>query len=189
MKIFFVILIILLFSSCRTYIDNESDIIRDNFDSVYGHLYAKDIYNEYVYINKIGLRADKEVFYPRHYKLKLPKGIVKFYAQISENYTCIEYPSKQIICIKAKYLNDNVKEDQWKLINPDEETMEKMLSDYWEEKNYNFDNIRARNHRITKLYTNGIFSILLYNIKEKNFDHFLYMVKSIEEIKYKTPDN
>jgi len=179
-------LAILVFSitmyTCSSYIDTSNNIYSKSLEFIF-----KGNYNEFVNKNKVAMTTGNEVFRPRNYLIKLPKKIVHW--ELIDNILYVEYPAKQIICVKAKYLNDNVKEGQWKLINPDEETMEKMLSDYWEEKNYNFDNIRARNHRITKLYTNGIFSILLYNIKEKNFDHFLYMVKSIEEIKYKAPDN
>ena len=180
-KVFFITLLIVVFS-CNSYID-----VGKSWHSEYVDFIIKDAYNEYIYKSKIAGSNEDETFWPRNYKIKIPKGIIS-YTQIG-NILYVEYRSKQIICVKAKYLNDNVKEEKWKLIGPEEETIVNMLSEYWEEKNYNFDRIHTRKNRITKLYTNGIFTILLYNIKKKNFDHFLNMVKSIEEIKYKTPDN
>ena len=164
----------IILSSCYSYIDNGKNIYSEHSDFI-----IKNGYNEYIYKSKIYGKSDDEIFRPRHYKIKLPKGIISL-IQIN-NILYVEYEGKQIICVESNYFNNKTKKEKWKLINPDNEMTERLLLQYWEDRNYNVDKIYTKKQRVTKLYSNGIFAVLLYNIKKKNFDTYLNLVKSIKE--------
>ncbi len=166
-------LTVIFLSSCYSYIDRGKNIHTKQNDFI-----IKNNHNEYIYKSKIQGRNEDEVFKPRHFKIKLPKGII-YLVQV-DNKLYVEYVGKQIICVKSSYLNQQIKKQKWKQIYPDNDLLENFLLDYWLERNYDVDKITKR-QRITKIYTNGKFTILLYNIKKKNFDNYINFVKSVRE--------
>jgi hypothetical protein len=132
-------------------------------------------YNELDYFNKVNASADKEVFYTTHFSIKLPKGIVHWIR--FDNKFFYEYDSKQVIYIYTAYKNQGKESDSWELKNINEGSELKYIEDYWKERGYN-ENLPRKKNRVTKLYTNGKYEILLYNIKEKNFSSFFELIKT-----------
>jgi hypothetical protein len=123
--------------------------------------------------------SDKEVFYTTHFAINLPKGII-YWAMFDNKFYC-EYDSKQLIHIYTSYKNKGKESDSWELKNIEEGSEWKYLGEYWNNRAYDEkERDMAKSTRITKLYTNGKYEILLYNIKEKNFGSFLERLKSFK---------
>lgn len=162
-----------LLTSCKTYLDISKNSIATDYMTF---KYQKN-YNELDYFNKVNAARDKDVFYTTHFTINLPKDIV--YWMKSGNTFFFEYDSKQVIYIYTAYKNEGKDSDTWELKNVDEGSELKYLEDYWKERRYNESllDVRKKN-RVTKLYTNGKYKILLYNIKQKNFFSFFDFIKT-----------
>lgn len=168
------LLFTMLLSSCKTYLDIAKNSITTDYMTF---KYEKN-YNKLDYFNKVNASADKDVFYTTHFSINLPKDIV--YWTRLDNKFYFEYSSKQIIYIYTAYKNDGKESDNWEVRDLEGGKNFSYLDEYWtNERRYNEDDLYKRNkERITKLYTNGKYEILLYNIKEKNYPAFLESIKT-----------
>ena len=176
-RILFVILLgIVLLNSCKVYLDTMQNSIATDYMTF---KYQKK-YNELDYFNKVNASADKEVFYNTHFTVRLPKNIVHWKQFGNKFY--YEYDSKQVIYIYAAFKNEGKDSETWELKNIAQGSELKYLEDYWiKERGYNENYFDKENKkRVTKLYTNGKYEILLYNIKEKNFSSFFEFIKTFK---------
>jgi hypothetical protein len=166
---------VMLLHSCRSYLDVEGrDIVTDYMTFSY-----QKSRNELDYFNKVNASAEKEVFYTTHFTISLPKNIV-YWKQLGNKFY-YEYDSKQVISIYTSYRNYGKESSNWELKDIDKGSEAKYLAEYWTARNYNKDFLDVKkSNRVTKLYTNGKYEILLYNIKEKNFTRFLDLVKTFK---------
>lgn len=170
-----ILLSTLVLSSCKTYIDVTEKSIRTDYMTF---RYQKK-YNEFDYFSKVNGVADKEVFYKTHFTIDLPKNIV--YWMMLDNKFYYEYDSKQLIYIYTSYKNQGKQSDNWELKDMDKGAEWEYFGEYWNQRGYDEKELNAANsNRITKLYTNGRYEILLYNVKEKNYNSFLGRVKSFK---------
>lgn len=177
-SIIYIAIILYSLSSCRTYYDKES------YQDLY---YENDFlmkfyktYNELYYFNPINGSADHEIFYNTHFTMNLPKGIT--YWMRSGNHFFYEFDSKQIIYIYNPFRNDGTESGEWKLKDVNEGYEDYNLEQYWvNERKYKESHL-FKNHknRITKIYTDGKYQLLLYNIKTENFDMFLNFAKTFK---------
>jgi uncharacterized membrane-anchored protein YitT (DUF2179 family) len=168
-------LCVLLLCSCRTYLDTaKNSIVTD-----YMIFKCQKNYNELDYFNKVNASADKDIFYTTHFTINLPKNII-YWKQVGNKFY-YEYGSKQVIYIYTAYKNEGKESDSWELKKIDKGSELKYLNDYWKERKYdeNFFDIEKKN-RVTKLYTNGKYEILLCNIKDKNFPSFFEFIKTFK---------
>lgn len=169
------ILSLLLLCSCRTYLDGTTNSINTDYMT----FKCQKKYNELNYFNNVNASADKEVFYTTHFSITLPKGIV--YWTRMDNKFYYEYDSKQVIYIYTAYKNEGKESDTWELKNINEGGELKYLEEYWKKRGYNEEQLVVKGkNRVTKLYTNGKYEILLYNIKQKNFSSFLNFIKTFK---------
>lgn len=165
----------ILFNSCRSYLDVQGKDIATGYMTF---RYQKS-HNELDYFNKVNALADKEIFYTTHFAINLPKNII-YWKQLGNKFY-YEYDSKQIIYIYTSYKNEGKQSSNWELKNIDEGSEAKYLADYWNARGYDEETLGVKkNNRVTKLYTNGKYEILLYNIKEKNLTSFLDLIKSFK---------
>lgn len=163
----------LFLTSCKVYLDNERNTINADYMSF---KYGKK-YNELDYFSKVNASAGTQTFYTTHFTVRLPKGIV-YWKQYGNKFY-YEYDSKQVIYIYSAYKNEGQESEKWELKDIDEGSELKYLEDYWKGRNYNENFLAQRKkNRVTKLYTNGKYDILLYNIREKNFSSFLDFIKT-----------
>lgn len=174
LQLLLILLSAILLSSCKTYLDTSKNSIATDYMTF---RYEKD-YNELDYFNKVNASADKDVFYTTHFSINLPKDIV--YWTRLDNKFYFEYSSKQIIYIYSSYKNEGGESDNWELKELPEGKGFSYLDEYWTNvRRYNEDDLYKRNKsRTSKLYTNGKYEILLYNIKEKNYPSFLELIKT-----------
>jgi hypothetical protein len=137
--------------------------------------------NKFNYINDINASADHEVYYTTNFSITLPKGIINWIK--SNNNFFFEYDNKQIIYIYSAYKNEGKESDNWILSEISSDKARNDLNYYWEKRKYN-ENYLLKEHsgRISKLYTNGKYKILLYNIKNENLPIFTQATKTFNII-------
>lgn len=165
----------ILLNSCKTYLD----VAKNSISADYMTFKYQKKYNELDYFNKINASADKEVFYTTHFTINLPKDII-YWKQFGNKFY-YEYDTKQVIYLYTAYKNEGKESDVWELKNINEGSELKYLEDYWKERGYNEELLEVRKkNRVTKLYTNGKYEILLYNIKQENFSSFLDFIKTFK---------
>jgi hypothetical protein len=163
-----------LLNSCKAYLDTKSN---NSIETDYMTFkYLKD-HNELNYFNKVNSAADNQKFLTTHFSINLPKGLV-FWKQLGNQFY-FEYDSKQLIYIYSAYKNVGSESPNFEL--KDVENQKKVaeeLQDYWvKERGYKYLNKR-NNDRVYKLYTNGKYRIVFYNIKKKEFTKFHESVKT-----------
>jgi hypothetical protein len=176
MKFFCIILLVFLVS-CKVYMDGGMN----NISTGYMTFDFGTYYNTLDYFSDVNAIAGNEVFYNTFFTIKLPKKLV--YGVMHGNDFYFEYDSKQIIYIYNEFRNVGKDSNVWNLIDvEDEEDIYLYLDAYWiNVRGYDEDYLFKKNgSRVTKLYTNGKYKILLYNIKKRNYKLFLYYVKSFE---------
>lgn len=131
------------------------------------------------------VKVGDNTMYHMRYRLRIPKNLVNW--SIKGRKYIFEYDDKEIIAIDGGYTSSPQKE-QWELrdsINYG------ILKPYIE--NYSADRAYGDNYlknyldsvpadRVTKMYSNGATRVLLFNIKEKNFDSYFNLIKTIEYI-------
>ncbi|MDV7698616.1 hypothetical protein N6B72_16945 [Chryseobacterium soli] len=173
MKYSIFVLLVLLMNSCTSYIDvPKNSINNDNTIFEYG-----SNENKLKYINKVNASADKDIYYTTHFSITLPKGIVNW-ARSNNNFF-FEYDNKQVIYIYSAYKNEGKESDNWKLSEVEPNEVENYLNNYWEKKGYKEKYLLEKHiGRISKLYTNGKYKILLYNIKTERLPMFIQNVKT-----------
>ena len=173
MRYSIVVLLVLLMNSCTSYIDSpKNSISNDSIIFEYGNNG-----NKLKYINKVNASADHEIYYTTNFSITLPKGIVNWAR--SDNNFFFEYDNKQIIYIYTAYKNEGKESDNWLLSEIEPNEVENYLNNYWEKKGYKEKYLLEKHiGRMSKLYTNGKYKILLYNIKTENFSIFIQSTKT-----------
>ncbi len=161
--------------SCTSYIDvSKNSFKNNNMKFEYG-----ENENKFEYFNNVNAIADHEVYYTTHFSITLPKGIVNW--RIMNNNFFIEYEDKQIFYIYTSYVNKNEPTTYWNLDNATNDEIWKIMNNYWDYRGFDL-NYLHENHagRDTKMYSNGKYSILLYNIKRKNMSEFIRCAKTFK---------
>jgi hypothetical protein len=178
MKIKYVYLLLSAFFtiSCRSYLDVVPNVINTNYMT----FRFDTTYNELNYFNGVNSTADNQILYTTHFTIKLPKDILYWHQAGNKFY--YEYDSKQVILINSAYKNTGQESDNWELKNVATEDLMEYMDEYWESTRGYSKNYLEKMHdkRITKLYTNGKYSILLFNIRKKNFSSYLNLIKSFK---------
>jgi hypothetical protein len=175
-KFLFIVLWAIPLGSCKVYLDTAGRSISTDYMMF---KYQKD-YNEFDYFSKVNAVADNQTFYTTHFSIRLPKNIV-YWKQLGNKFY-YEYDSKQLIYIYTAYKNEEKESNKWELKDIGEASAFKYLEDYWiKERDYPESYFeKKRKKRVTKLYTDDKYDILLYNIKEKNLSVFLDFIKSFK---------
>ncbi|MGS0747490.1 hypothetical protein [Halpernia sp. GG3] len=168
MKNLIIVLLVLMMNSCACYIDTpKNSINNDNMVFEYG-----SNENKLKYINNVNSSADHDIYYTTHFSIILPKGIVNW-SRNSNNFF-FEYDDKQIFFIYSSYKNKEQESENWELQDVDYNEVLKYIEEYWDTRNYNENYLyKTHNKRISKIYTNGKYKILLYNIKIENLQTFI----------------
>ncbi len=167
------ILISSVLSSCATYLDKESSI-NDSYE-----LYSNNDHNIYKNKNPIKESYDTDIYKKNKFQVRLPKNIVNWQ---SGSYDVFEYSSKQVLLIKAGNDKEKVSKE-WEFRNPTEEEVLNYLDDYWTKRGYATKYLENLNpNRVSKIYSNAISTVLLYNIKEENFDTYENLIKTFKYI-------
>ena len=168
MRIAVTIIIFIIFTSCKSYIDmqNSSEII--DYKTLKFHPFPN--YNLLESRRTIFATADSQIYFPQLFDVRIPKKI-KTWAYLG-NVLYIEYDQKQIIAIDTDYLNNDKQAGSWSLVE-DEDLIKRYRQDYFTRNDRNFDyDISIPLHTTTFLYSDGKTKILFYNIKNENFIDF-----------------
>ena len=173
MKFFTLFIALICLNSCKSYVDVNNSKVSDkgmNFNFY-------ENFNSLDYFSSVNASADNDIFYTTHFTINLPKKIV--YWEISSNNFFFEYDSKQIIYIYSSYKNKGQESENWELKDIDYNEVLKYIGEYWDKRNYNENYLyEAHNERVSKLYTNGKYKILLYNVKTENLQAFIQSAKT-----------
>ena len=162
-------------SSCSIYLDSphENEIRSENLDFT-----CLNHYNEFVYKSKINGKADGQIFYITNFSVRLPKKIKSW--QQSGNAFFFEYDDKEIIYIDSGYKKQK-DAGEWILNETDDDQVYNRLSSYWYKRKYRENNLKANQlGRLSRVYSDGKVTILLYNIKSRNFEKYLSLVKNFK---------
>ena len=165
----------ILLNSCRTYLDIGTKDIKTDYMTL---KYLED-HNELNYFNKVNASADDQKFYTTHFSVDLPKQIV-YWKQLGNEFY-FEYDFKQVIYLYTAYKNKGKESDNWEEKDiSDLNELKDELEGYWvKERNYDINYLeKKREGRSSKLYTNGKYKIVLYNIKEENFQKYHELTKT-----------
>lgn len=127
--------------------------------------------NVFLYRTNVALTRDTEVFYPRAFKIKLPKGL-KFYELGGSADFCFYYNKGQAIFIKTDLDNKTVKKDTF--YSPQKEELSDFIlyKTFTSNHKYNIKEILMKENRNQLFIRKGTITILLYNIEPKNYDLF-----------------
>lgn len=175
MKYSIFVLLILLMGSCTSYIDVPKNSI--NNDSMIFDYGSNE--NKLKYVNKVNASADHDIYYTTHFSITLPKRIVNW--NRSSNNFFFEYDDKQMFYIYSSYKNEGQESGNWELKDVDHNEVLKNIGEYWDKRSYNENYLyEAHNGRVSKLYTNGKYKILLYNIKTENLQTFIRSAKTFD---------
>lgn len=170
------VLLLIIVSSCKTYLDNEKYLpINNDTFNIYGY----KNYNELNYHSKIGASADKDIFYPQHFNIHLPKKIKSWSASDKANF--IEYDKNRLIVVDAGYINKEINRIPWKKID-DKTIVSNYISNYYnfKKKHFNYDKtIKSKN---VKLFTDGKTYILFYKIENSEIFNFEKIVNSFNYV-------
>ncbi len=176
MKYSISILVVLFITSCSTYIDKTENNI-NNESMIFNYGLNE---NKLIFISKINASADGHIFYNTHFELSLPKKMLNWSRKSNEFF--FEYDNKQIIYLYIPYKNEEKESAKWEMKDIDYHDALN-LGEYWEERKYE-ENYLYKEHtkRISKIYTNGKYIIMLYNIKDINYPQFVQNVKTFKLI-------
>lgn len=162
-------------NSCTLYIDIPQNSI--NNDSMIFKYGINE--NKFKYISNVNASADNEIYYTTHFTMTLPKGIVNW-SRNSNNFI-FEYEDKQILYIYSSYKNEGKESKKWELRDIDYNEILKYIGPYWDKRNYIENYLyKAHNGRSSKLYTNGKYKILLYNIKTERMAIFIQSAETFD---------
>jgi hypothetical protein len=171
-KVFLLLLQAIILTTCCARIDKGQSIYGDSVDFVY-----LEDHNQFVYKSRVDAVADTEVFLTTRFRVDLPKNLKNW--QGSDNVFVFEYDKKQIIYIQAAYKNKS------QLRTPtiravDNQEIAERLSPYWEERRYHENTLKGgQPGRVSKVYSDGRVVVLLYNVRQENFDHFLRLASGL----------
>lgn len=176
----FFLLIVFSCISCKPYLDNEKykSIGKNemlNFD------YYRD-HNVFEVKHRIPATADKEIYYPRKFKINLPKNIKDWH--ISNNTYLFNFENNQFLVIQAGFIDNDIQR-AWSFESFDDVDSKRnfydIMSDFGLSENYIDKKLESKNsNRLTKLYTNSDVNIILFNVKKENYDDFLKNIKTFE---------
>lgn len=171
------LLLVMAISSCSSYLDRGGNIHTDYMEFNY-----MENYNEFIYKSKVNFKADNEIYYKNHFLINLPKKIKNW--QISDNLFYFEYDGKEIIYINSGYKNEATV-GIWKVSETNNEEIYNKLQSYWDKRKYNEVTLKAGEvDRVSKVYSDGKVFILLYNIKQENFEKYMDLLKSFKYLNY-----
>jgi len=166
------VLIIIGCTSCKSYVDVQNN----SFENDQMSFQFNCEQNNFKYYSNIKGRADDELFSSEHFEIDLPKNLNNWMGINNQFY--FEYDHNQIILVYVPYKEEKKEEVAWELVDLAEEKIVDYMYDYWSQMNYNDNKLNELHlNRVNKVYTNGRYEIVLYNIKEKNFQHYLDQVK------------
>lgn len=170
-KVFFLVQAILLTASCAR-LDKGQNIHTDYMAFVY-----LEDHNQFVYKSRINAVADTEVFLTTRFRVDLPKNLKNW--QSSSNVFVFEYDKKQIICIQAAYKNEGqLRKPTIRDVGNQE--IDERLGPYWNERKFQENTLKGgQAGRVSKVYSDGRVVVLLYNVKQENFDHFLSLTSGL----------
>lgn len=175
MKYSIIFLLVLLVSSCASYIDVPQNSI--NNDSMVLEYGISE--NKLKYINNVNASADNDIFYTTHFTMTLPKGIVNW--TIKSNNFFFEFDEKQILYIYSSYKNEGQESENWELKDINYNEVLKYIGEYWDKRKYSENYLyKTHNGRVSKFYTNGKYKILLYNIRTENLQTFIQSAKTFD---------
>ena len=172
----FIIIIGFFLHSCSSIYLDKKEL---NYKGKCYHFESYETYNVFRKVCPVNGWAEG-VLIRKYYEIRLPKNIVYFQTGTEDIF---EYPSKQIIYIyncftKKPYEN----EDEWIFRDATFRDVEN-LYDYWERRGYHINSLENfNNKRISKVYSDGCTTILLFNIKPNNYKAFKNLILTYKYI-------
>jgi hypothetical protein len=130
----------------------------------------------------IVLKKDMEILKPTPFDLNLPKKI-RYWEVINSSNFGFYYNQDQVVFVTTVSSNKLTKGD--KVYIPQNKEIEDLINDDLATSgNHKWDikNIAIKQGRKNLLIIDGETKIFLFNIKEKNFEYFLKLVKSYKKI-------
>jgi hypothetical protein len=177
MKKYIIIIICISFLSCTKYLDGAAYYNQTFINNSYKFSILREK-NLFEYINDIDLVADKEVLKPTKFKLDLPKDLIYFEMPNMSSFF-FYYRDSQCIYINIdNYLKNDLINDT--LYIPSKSEIEQLID---KSPNGKFKcNLRANEYVVDRDFyrlNRGKITILLYNIKHRNFDMYLKSIQSL----------
>lgn len=169
-------LFVITSSGCKSYFDNKGNSDEITIHNMNYKFHAT--FNTLTVTDGLPNKADNIIKYPQNFSIDLPKKI-KSLSFLGTSFIN-EFESSQLIIVDAGYVSTDFKCSTWNLIEPNyDDIIFLYIRDDWDRKKY-FKIIRDNppSDRTTKIYTNGKVKILLFNIKNGNFDKYLDLVKN-----------
>ena len=161
-------------SSCNRYIDKATterklQIMEGNFT-----FYPDS--NVLIYKSNVKLTMDTEVYAPKSFYTKLPKGI-KWYEMENSQVFRFFYNKEQVVLINIDLRDSLTKVDSSYV--PAREEMSKFVAGNASPSNRKFDvnKIELNKSRKQLIIKRDAATILLYNIEPKNYDSFVTFLK------------
>lgn len=186
MRLILTLLAIIILSSCS----KKLDTIKHNTPEPVKNELSKDItleyfyhYNIFNYESKIAASRDTEITNPKHFRIKLPKGL-KYYVLNPLTDFGFYYDRKQVIFIKIKLFKNEVHKND-SIVSLTNKQLENLIETEISSagnRRYNIKDMAIVPGRKHLLIEKGDAFILLYNIKEENFATFSEYVKEFKFI-------
>ncbi|TAF65138.1 MAG: hypothetical protein EAZ55_09280 [Cytophagales bacterium] len=158
---------------------------KESFSTEIDALKAYETYNEFKYFSKVTLSRDEEKTFPRHFEIKLPKGIIYIHI-INIDVFYFRFLQRERIAFIVK--NEGLKDCSYQNINYIEgrlsvsdvyEYLDKLPSDE--------DKLKKRKIKAKRAHfcvKDNDMVIILYNIKPKNLERYIDLVKQHYMIPY-----
>ncbi len=195
-NIFLLFIVTILSTSCTSYFDSVG------FKNDYLEFIPMKRKNVFKQIKTIPDVADKEYYYYYNFEIDLPKKIKTFstfgrsiiFEYSSEQIILIHYGVKEIVN-HGKKIREFSMNEHWnfKDFYYDDDSRDYTYSSqidfdlytYWDDKGYNVNYLEEEQNskRISKLYTDGNSTIVLYNIKKKNIKKYQNKIKSFRYLR------
>ena len=128
-------------------------------------------------------RGDNEIYKPKPFEISLPKEI-RYWEAISSSNFGIYYKSNQVIFINTDlYNSSNNKSDS--IYTPSEKEMENLITTIYvtsRKKRRDIKEIPVLKDRKYQILKKQGVIILLYNIKNKNYNDYLKLIKTFKKL-------
>jgi hypothetical protein len=179
-SLLFAIGIVFIITSCNRYIDSANSIKKTSIADGTFYFYADS--NFLHYKNKIGLSRDKQVSYPKAFEVALPKHIRHYFFSSSQEFY-FYYDNNQTIFININLEDNEPVSDSFYV--PDKIIIDNLISKsiISSREKYNINKISFNPGRKQAIIRKGDATILLYNIKEKNYIDFLTLLSNFKLVK------
>jgi hypothetical protein len=151
----------------------------DGMDSL--EFVINEKYTEFKYRERVGFRAEEEVYLPINFDIKLPNGILDWNASYFSNFVFV-YDDDQVIFLSTDIFKERPTADT--AYSMDCSSVYHILeSDFTKFTNEQYNNYQylIDNERVNFVIYKNRSVILLFNIKDENFDKFKELVISYEE--------